>query len=181
MIRINLLPYREAEKKENLKRQITIIAGSFIIFFLLLVYIQISLKSSIGALDTKIKENEDKIVTLTKKLGDIEKFKRDISELQQKLAVIKGLEENRLFPVRMLDEMAMLTPVKDMWLEKLTETGTELRIEGIARNNIVVANFMKNLEFSSIVSSVSLISTRQKDVFGFQLLQFTVSCMLKKG
>lgn len=181
MIRINLLPYRETAKKENLKRQITIIAGSFVIFFLALVYIQIALSSSIGTLEKKITEKEDRLVVLKKTLGDIEAFKRDLMELEQKLAVIRGLEANRLFPVRMLDELAMLTPVKDMWLERITGTGLDLRIEGIARSNISVARFMKSLELSSIVSSANLLSTKRVDVSGLKLQQFTLSCVLKKG
>lgn len=181
MIKINLLPYHETEKQEDLKRQITIIAGSFIIFLLAMIYVQVSLSSSIGTLEKKVKEKDDRLVVLTKTLGDIEGLKRDIKELEQKLAVIKGLEQNRLFPVRMLDEMAMLVPAKDMWLEKLSGTGPELRIEGVARDDIVVARFMKNLEFSSIVSSVSLVSTKQMEISGFKLHQFTLSCALKKG
>ena len=35
MIKVNLLPYREKEKKENFVQQIFIIAGSFIFFILL--------------------------------------------------------------------------------------------------------------------------------------------------
>lgn len=181
MIRINLLPYREAAKKENLKRQITIIAGSFVVFLLILVFFQTKLSSSVTTLEIKIKEKEDRLVVLTKKLGDIEAFKRDILDLEQKLAVIKGLEEYRLFPVRVLDEMAMQIPAKDMWLEKMTGTGLELKIEGVARNNIAVARFMKNLELSSMVSSVSLSATKQMDVAGLKLQQFTLSCVLKKG
>ncbi len=181
MIKINLLPYREIEKKENIKRQITILAGSFILFVLFLIYVQSTLTSSVSALEKNTKEKEDRLVILTKKLGDIEGLKRDIKELEQKLAVIKGLEENRLFPVRMLDEMSTLAPVRDLWLEKLTETETELRIEGIARNNIVVSRFMKSLELSSVVSSVSLVSTKQKEVSGLPLMQFNLLCTLKKG
>lgn len=181
MIRINLLPYRERIKKENLKRQITIIAGSFIIFLLALIYIQIALSSSIGTLEKKIKESDEKLAVLKKKLVDIEVFKQDIKGVEQKLSVIKGLEESRFFPVRMLDELAMLTPTKDIWLEKLSGTGPELRIEGVARNNVIVARFMKSLEFSSIVSSVNLILTKQTEVSGFKLQHFTLSCTLKKG
>ena len=47
MIKINLLPYREKEKKENLSRQISIIAGSFVIFILLLVFVQFKFSSSV--------------------------------------------------------------------------------------------------------------------------------------
>jgi type IV pilus assembly protein PilN len=181
MIRINLLPYREKEKKENLKKQITIIAGSFIFFSLVLVYIQMVVTSSINTLEEKITERDKKLVVLKKTLGDIEGFKRNIKELELKLAIIKGLEGNRFLPVRMLDEISTMVPVQDMWLEKLTQTGTDLRVEGVARNNIIVARFMKNLEYSSIVSSVSLVSTMQKEIAGFPLLQFTLSCTLRKG
>ena len=181
MIKINLLPYREAAKKENLKRQITIIAGSFVIVILALTYIQLSVSSSISTLEEKIKEKEARLAMLTKKLGDIEGLKRDIKDLEQKLAVITNLEENRLFPVRVLDEFTMLVPSKDMWLEKMGGTGLDLRIDGIARNNIIVSNFMKRLELSSIVSSVNLLSTRQVEVSGFTLLQFSLSCVLRKG
>jgi type IV pilus assembly protein PilN len=181
MIRINLLPYRETAKKENIKRQVTIIAGSFIIVLLTLVYLQISLSFSISTLETKIKEKDERLVVLKKTLGDIEGLKRSIKELEQKLSVIKGLESDRFFPVRMLDELAQLVPQKQIWLEKISETGSGLRIEGVARDNIVVARFMKSLEFSSIVSSVSLVSTREKEVSGFKLQQFTLSCTLKRG
>jgi type IV pilus assembly protein PilN len=181
MIRINLLPYREAAKKENIKRQITIIAGSFIIFLLILVFLKISLISSLSTLEAQVKENDEKLVVLTKKLGDIEGLKRDIKELEQKLSVIKGLEADRFFPVRMLDELAQLVPQKEIWLEKIAETGTGLRIEGVAKDNLVVARFMKSLEFSSFVSSVSLVATKEKEVAGIKLQQFTLSCVLKRG
>lgn len=181
MIKINLLPYREIARKENIKRQVTIIAGTFVVFLLTLIYCHISLISSVGTMEKKIKDGQDRLAVLTKKLGDIEVFKKDKKEVEQKLAVIKGLEENRLFPVRMMDELAMLVPTKDIWLEKLTETGPEIRLEGIARDNIAVARFMKSLELSSFIASVDLVSTKEKGVSGFKLQQFTLSCMLKKG
>jgi len=37
MIKINLLPYREKEKKENLSQQVFIAVGSFIVVILSLV------------------------------------------------------------------------------------------------------------------------------------------------
>lgn len=181
MIRINLLPYREAARKENLKRQISILAGSFIVFFLLMVLGKISLSSSIGDLEKNVQQKEDRLVVLKKKLGDIEGLKRDTKELEQKLAVINRLEENRLFPVHLLEEMARLVPNDDIWLEKVSTTGAELQIEGVARNNVVAARYMKQLELSKLVSSVSLVSTKRREISGYELQQFTFSCVLKKG
>ena len=37
MIKINLIPYHEKEKKEDLARQIAVMAGAFLLFILCLV------------------------------------------------------------------------------------------------------------------------------------------------
>jgi type IV pilus assembly protein PilN len=181
MIHINLLPYREKAKKENLQRQIFIIAGSLVIFFLLLVSVQFYITMSVSNLNQKIQEADARLVFLNKKVGDIEGFKKNKKELEQKLGAINSLEGNRLFPVQMLDEIAQIVPVKDAWLEKFTQTGNNLRIEGIARDNGTVAYFMKDLEKIGFVQSVDLVSTKEKDVVGVKLQQFILTCILRKG
>jgi len=179
MIRINLLPYREKEKKENLKRQIIVITGSFIFFLLLLVFFQRSISMSITNLEKEVKNSEDRLVVLTKIVGDIEVFKADKNDLEKKLKIIKTLEENRLAPVRMLDELTMLVPANDLWLEKFSEKGKDLRIEGVARDNTVVARFMKNLELSNYIKSIDLVSSRQTESSGVKLQQFVMTCALR--
>jgi type IV pilus assembly protein PilN len=181
MIRINLLPYREKAKKENLQYQIMIISGSLVVFFLLLVTVQFYIGMRINDLGKKIQEADVRLVILNKKVGDLEGFKKNKKELEQKLAVINSLEGNRLFPVQMLDEIRQIVPVNEAWLEKITETGNNLRIEGIARDNGTVARFMKNLEKAGVVQSVDLVATREKEVAGVKLQQFILTCVLKKG
>ena len=181
MIRINLLPYREKEKKENLQRQVIILAGSLALFVLILASVYFYVSMSIGSLEKKIDEANAKLVVLNKKVGDIERFKRDKKELEQKLGVIGSLEGNRLFPVRMLDELNLLVPAKEMWLDKLTQTGQELRIEGMARDNGSVALFMKSLEKAGFIRAVELVVSREKEVAGVKLQQFILTCVLKKG
>ena len=146
MIKINLLPYHEKAKKENISRQISIIAGSFIFFILLLIYVQIQLTSTISNLASQVKEAETTLADLNKKIGDLEKFKTNKKELEQKLAVIHTLEENRLAPVKTLDDLAALVPSKNIWLTKITQKGNNFKIEGVGRDNITVADFMKTIE-----------------------------------
>jgi type IV pilus assembly protein PilN len=180
MIRINLLPYRVKEKKKTFLRRIVLLSGSFVLFLLILVSVFLTLDLSIGDIEKKIREAEVKLVVLNKKVGDMERFKRDKKEVEQKLSVIKSLDGNRLMPVQMLDELHLLVPVKDMWLEKLSQTGGDLRIEGVARNNDVVARFMKSLEGASFIQTVDLLGTMEKEVSGVKLQQFTLACVLKK-
>jgi type IV pilus assembly protein PilN len=181
MIRINLLPYREKAKKENLQYQILIISGSLVVFFLLLVAVQFYISMRINDLGKKIQEADARLVILNKKVGDLEGFKKNKKELEQKLGVINSLEGNRLFPVQMLDEIRQIVPANEAWLERVKETGKDLRIEGIAKDNGTVARFMKNLEKAGFVQSVDLVATREKEVAGVKLQQFILTCVLKKG
>ncbi|MCX5825204.1 MAG: PilN domain-containing protein [Deltaproteobacteria bacterium] len=181
MIKINLLPYREKEKKENLQRQIFILSGTLVLFLLIMIAVQLYFSMSISGMETKIREADAKLVVLNKKVGDLEGFKRDKREIEQKLGVIKSLEGNRLFPVRMLDEINRLVPAGDIWLEKISENGQELRIEGIARDSITVAGFMKSLEKAGFIQSVDLGVSREKEVSGVKLQQFILNCGIKRG
>ena len=58
MIRINLLPYRAAQKKENIRRQISIFVLAVIMVVGILVYYNISLNNDIDALNTQIKNTK---------------------------------------------------------------------------------------------------------------------------
>jgi type IV pilus assembly protein PilN len=181
MIRINLLPYREKEKKENLHRQIILIAGSLVLLLVILVSIYLYFIISIKGIESQIADAEAKLVVLNKKVGDIEGFKRDKKDVEQKLGVIKSLEGDRLFPVVMLDELNLLIPAKEAWLDRIVQTGQELRIEGMAKDNGTVALLMKSLEKASFIQSVDLVVSREKEVAGLKLQQFTLTCVLKKG
>ena len=181
MIRINLLPYREKEKKENLQREIVLYSGILVLVLLVLVAVYFYVGISINSLEKKIEEATARLVVLDKKVGDIEGFKRDKKELEQKLGVINALEGDRIFPVRMLDELNTLVPAREIWLEKLTETGQELRIEGVAKDNGTVALFMKNLEKAGFIKTVDLVVSREKDVAGVKLQQFILTCGIKRG
>ena len=181
MIKINLLPYHEKEKKENLARQVFMIVGAFVIFILCLVWAQVWVYSSVKNLEDKIKDSEATLTVLNKKIGDLEKFKRDKEDLEQKIGVIKTLEENRMAPVKTLDDLAMLVPLKNIWLIKITQKDNRLTIEGNGRDNIAVADFMKTIENFEPIKSVDLISAKKVEIAGITFQNFNFSCVMKKG
>ena len=181
MIRINLLPYREKEKKESLQREVILYSGALVLVLLVLGAVYFYFNTTVDSLEAKITEANARLVFLDKKVGDIEGFKRDKKELEQKLGVINTLEANRIFPVRMLDELNTLVPSKEIWLDKLTETGQVLRIEGMAKDNGTVALFMKSLEKAGFIKTVDLVFSREKDVAGTKLQQFILTCGIKRG
>jgi type IV pilus assembly protein PilN len=181
MIKINLLPYHEREKKENLARQIMIIAGLFILFILCLVWLQLYMVFQVKDLEAKLADSRQTLKILDAKVGDLEKFKQQKSELELKIGVIGTLEENRLLPVKTLDDLSMLVPQKSIWLVKIVQNYDSLTLEGIGRDNIVAADFMKTIEKFAPIHSVDLVSSKKVEIAGITLQQFIFSCKMKKG
>jgi type IV pilus assembly protein PilN len=181
MIKINLLPYHEMVKKENLARQITIIAGLFVLFILCLVWLQLYMVFQVKHLEAKLADSRQTLKILDAKVGDLEKFKQQKDELELKIGVIGTLEENRLLPVKTLDDLSMLVPQKSIWLVKIVQNYDSLTLEGIGRDNIVAADFMKTIENFAPIQSVDLVSSKKVEIAGITLQQFIFSCKMKKG
>jgi type IV pilus assembly protein PilN len=183
MIKINLL-YRsveEKEKKTNIARQMVIFVIASVVFALLLASVQLYVVQAIMNLESEIKAKEERLVVLKKVIGEIDDIKAEKKILEKKLAVIRRLEEDRLFPIRLLDEVNALVPAKDVRLTKVSEQGPQLNIEGVGRDNIAVALFMKSLELSKYIQSVDLISSKQVDLSGIKVQQFSLSCVKKRS
>jgi type IV pilus assembly protein PilN len=180
MIRVNLLPYREKQKQAGLKKQIFLLGGSFLVLLLVLGGIHLFMVLSISSLEGEIKEKEETLVKLNKIVGEVETFKKDKNSLEKKLSVITRLEENRMAPVRYLDELNSSVPTGDAWIDRITLKESELQLEGVARNNMVLSRFMRNLEGRSFLSAVDLVSSTQKDYSGMKLHQFVLTCKIKK-
>ncbi|MCX5857937.1 MAG: PilN domain-containing protein [Deltaproteobacteria bacterium] len=183
MIKINLL-YRsveEKEKKTNIARQMVIFVIASVVFALLLASVQLYVVQAIMNLESEIKTKEERLVVLKKVIGEIDDIKAEKKILEKKLAVIRRLEEDRLFPIRLLDEVNALVPAKDVRLTKVSEQGPQLSIEGVGRDNIAVALFMKSLELSKYIQSVDLISSKQVDLSGIKVQQFSLSCVKKRS
>lgn len=181
MIKINLLPYRETEKKASQAKQVVIFVGSFVAFLACIAIFHLYMVTRITLLEKNIQTSQQELVKLKKIVGNIEDYKFDKQILENKIEVIAKLEEGRTFPVYMLDQIASVVPVKDLWLEKLSQTESSISIEGKARNTITVALFMKSLEFVSFISSVDLVLSKQDEYSGVKVQSFKLQCGIKKG
>lgn len=180
MIRINLLPYREKAAKANLARQLIVIAASVCIFFFVIALIHIYMVKSIYDLETDIKVKEAQLAKLDKIIGDIDKAKQDKKLLELKLSAINRLEENRLYPVRLMDEISSLVPAGSIWLEKISQNGNSLQIQGVGRDNMNISIFMKKIEMSKFFKSIDIVSSKRVEIAKNPLQQFTFNCVLRK-
>ena len=178
MIRINLLPFRAARKKENVRRQISI-------FFLSIFLVAVALVYYNSMLAGQQSEIEQTVADLKTDLKKYEKANREIASLQKKLnalekktKVIENLTLSREEAVRLLDVLTRVVVEKRMWLTNFRASGNNINFSGTALDNKTIADFMTRLETSPRFSAVRLKSSQQVKVKGLNLKKFDISCKL---
>ena len=178
MIRINLLPFREARKKENIRRQISIYVLSVGLLICLMVFGFLRLNSTLAGLREKKSEKTKELAKYKDTNKRLAEIKKKISEIRAKLEVIRGLEKNKMGPVQLLDEIAMAVPRDKLWLRSLVEKSGKLTLEGTAMDNETVALFMNNLEAAPHIKTVDLKSTRLRvlKTYKLNLMDFVLNC-----
>lgn len=179
MIRINLLPFRAARKKENIRRQVSIFFLSFFLVVIVLGYIHISLGSKIVSLKAKIETTKKEVAKYEKINKEIALLKSKLEILKKKTSVIESLEKNRFEPVRLLDTMSLKVIAKRMWFKSFKSNAKTVEIEGIALDNKTVADFMTRLQGSGLFSAVKLKTIKKTKVKDSDLKSFQISCTRK--
>jgi type IV pilus assembly protein PilN len=174
MVRINLLPVRVSKKKEAGQQQLILFA-LVLVFGIIANYVWVS--SRAGELDTmkkKLASTQAEIAQLDRIIGEVKNIKEQQAQLREKLDVLGTLKAGRTGPVRMLDELATLTP-KRLWLLKLEEKGGTITFTGSASSIDEVSEFMTALRGSTHFKGVELGKTVAKTEKGFRLVDFTLT------
>ena len=180
MIRINLLPFRAARKKENIRRQVSIFVLSLAFMLIILFYYSWTLGSQVNGLNAEIKQTKSDLAKYDKINKEIAATKKKLSNLKKKMAVMDTLEANRFEPTRLLDTMTQVIVPKRMWFTNLTTSGGSVKIAGIALDNKTVADFMVRLEKTGLFSDVDLKTLKQQKVGrSTNFKSFHISCVKK--
>ncbi len=178
MIRINLLPFRAARKKENIRRQVSIFLLSLVFVFSALMYYHIRLNHQIGTLNSQIKTTKKQLAGYQKISKEIDGIKHKLKILNDKLKIINQLELNRKEPIRLLDKMTTAIIPKRMWFTSFGSRNQTINIKGIALDNKTVADFMTRLEKTNLFASVNLKTLQKHKMPGrdISLKNFEISC-----
>ncbi len=177
MIKVNLLPFRAARKKENIRRQVSIFLLSIMFVALCMYYYNISLNNKLNAYNVKTENIRNKVAKYNKITKEVEDIKNRLDILNKKTGVIKNLELNRKEPVRLLDTMTFTVIPKRMWFTNLEAKEEVVTIKGFALDNKTVADFMTRIEESKLFDSVNLMTLKQQNYNkNINLKGFVISC-----
>ena len=174
MIRINLLPIREERRKASARQLAAVLVAAVVGSVLLAGAVHWKVRHDIGAAQETAQETQQEIDRFGPQHKQVDEFKKTKAEIEQKLDVIRGLNEARSGPVHMLDELATHTPER-IWISKVAVHGGRLAMEGMSLDNELVALFLTSLEESPYFKDVELVETQAKEKNGFRLNSFSVS------
>ena len=180
MIRINLLPFRAARKKENVRRQVSIFLLSIILVTGGLFYYNIVLNSKLAELTKKVETTRVALNSKKKQAAEVDKIQKELEILKKKTEVIVSLALNRKDAVLLIDSMAKLVVEKRMWFTNLEAKVKSVDIRGIALDNKTVADFMTKLETSPFFHGVRLQSTKRQKIGEYDNLKSFVVTMDRK-
>ena len=181
MIRINLLPFRAARTKENIRRQVSVFVLSMILLLVILLTLNMYLGRKVNSLEDKLAGIKKDIKRYEQKAEKVDEFKKKLAELEQKIDIVNQLKTHRKDPPQLLAEITELVVPDRMQMKKLGYNGNSLSIEGIAMDNETVALFMKRLERHQRIADVQLQSARQTTEYNIEMKSFGINCKLAES
>lgn len=173
MIRINLLPVREARRQANLRQQAILLGGAAGIAVLVSIWMHVSIASSQADEQRLIASAKAELKELEATRKEVDRFREEKEEIERKLGVIATLEESRQGPVRIMDEVATRMP-KRMWLTEMKLISGRLELSGVSLDAEIVAAFLASLAESDQLRDVELDETRLAETDGLKLNTFKI-------
>ena len=175
MITINLLPVREAKKRETERKNVVMLGAVVGGTLLVILAVHTTIAGRVSTVNSQIQATQGEIDELSKVIGDVAEFKKRKADIEGKLAVIQELDANRGGPVRILDELATRLPQK-LWLTSLSQANGALRVEGLSIDNETIATYMTKIEESPYFANVELERSQLDEGGPVKLNRFTITC-----
>jgi len=179
MIRINLLPWREARRKaHNLQFYILMgMVAGLAASIVLLVHGYYATRISTQTERNRFLKDEN--AKLDKEIEEIKKLKEEIQALLSRKQVIETLQADRAQTVYLLEQLVRQIP-DGVYLRSIKQTGIKVNLSGYAQSNARVSTLMRNLEASPYLESPDLVEIKVANVNNKRLSEFTMNVSIKR-
>jgi type IV pilus assembly protein PilN len=161
MIRINLLPLRDAERAVGRRNQVSLVALGATISALIMIVPYMIQGRQIGQIEADIVETQDQIAIYNKKVAEVHELEKVRADVEAKLQVVQDLNDQRVGPARMLHDLSVATP-ENLWLLDFNEGNANATLTGMALDNETIARFMRQLSASDYFVAVDLVETSRR-------------------
>jgi type IV pilus assembly protein PilN len=184
MAKINLLPHREAKRKQRKQTFIAMLVLSAIIGGVVVLAVGGYIAGNISNQNQRNKFIKNANDDLDKKIKEIASLKQEIESLKARQQAVEDLQADRNQPVYLMDELVKQVP-EGVYLRAFKQEGQSVTLNGYAQSNERVSELLRNLSNNSpwlerpdliVISSTNLGQGRNaKRVF-----DFTVNVAIKR-
>jgi len=145
--RINLLPWRDTQRKER-EIRFVIITGLALAFVGAIVLSgHLYMADKISYQQSRNDYLKAEIKKADAKIKKIKKLKDKKRRLVERMNVIQELEESRSHLVHLLDELVKQIP-SGVYFKRMTQKKNKITLEGVAQSDARVSSLMGSLEAS---------------------------------
>lgn len=173
MPRVNLLPWREQQRKERKLAFLVALGGAAIAAALMTVAVNLYYGSLINSQEERNLRLQAEIRELDKQIEKINTLEQQKQNFIARMEIIEKLQRSRPEVVHLFDEIVRTVP-DGTYLTALGQTGNRLKIEGVAQSSTRVSSFMRNIDGSTWLRKPELevIETKQGQTLGASFTLF---------
>lgn len=164
MAKINLLPWRQEQRKEQ-QRQFFTVMGLMVLLVVVGVFaVHLQYARMISVQNSRNDYLKKHIKEVEKQIAEIKQLASKKERLLARMEIIQQLQRNRPEIVRLFDELVRIMP-DGVYLTSLKQTGTNLQMTGVAQSNARVSALMRNIDQSEWLTNPKLevIQSGKKD------------------
>src|SRR5688572_25709521 len=164
MPRVNLLPWREAQRKRQRQEFIMSIAAALGSAALVTLIGRFEMAGSISNQEERNTALQGQITQLEKQIEEINGLEKQKQALIARMEIIETLQRSRPEIVHVFDELVRVLP-EGVYLTSLKQTGSRIEMRGVAQSSTRVSTFMRNIDSSEWLSDPSLqvVETKSRD------------------
>ena len=147
MPRINLLPWREEERKKRQRDFGVALAGGVVAAIAVVLLTMLAFNQMISNQQSRNQRLENEIAELQKSITEIDGLERQKERLLARMEIIEELQKSRPEIVHLFDEIARQMP-EGVYLTGMKQTGNRVEVRGIAQSSTRVSALMRQVDSS---------------------------------
>lgn len=179
MIRINLLPWRAARRKDQ-RQHLAVLGGMVAVLGLLIVgAVHLTISGYISVQNDRNAFLKRENVRLDKEIEEIKKLKTEIDALVARKQIIERLQADRAQAVYLLQELVQQVP-DGIYLKTIKQTGLKVNLSGYAQSNARVSTLMRNFAASPYLENPDLVEIKAVMVSNKRVSEFNMNVSLKR-
>lgn len=167
MPRINLLPWREEQRKERKIAFLVALGGATLGAGVVYFAASLLFDSMIEAQERRNDRLRAEIKLLDKQIEEINNLESAKQKFIARMEIIEKLQRSRPEIVHLFDEIVRALP-DGTYLTAIKQTDRRLRFDGVAQSSTRVSNFMRNIDASEWLRNPELevVETKNDQALG---------------